>query len=133
MSPYTYLNFFSQIWHIRPEFEHFLNEDNFYDGPGSTSSATVHRGGRPVSKEKESKGHGSQLKRKRDEEEDEEEEEDGQKSSKASGSKKGPKKFKRAFGFFVKAKRADAEARIGDASVSSLCRHSDLLLQCVLR
>ena len=102
-----------------------MHEDNFYDGPGSTSSATVHRGGRPVSKEKESKGHGSQLKRKRDEEE----EEDGQKSSKTSGSKKGPKKFKRAFGFFVKAKRADAEARIGDASVSSVSRPFDLLLQ----
>lgn len=120
-----------QIWHIRPEFEHFLYEDNFYDGPGSSSSATVHRGGRPVSKEKDkdSKGHGSQLKRKRDEEEDEEEEDDGQKSSKATGSKKGPKKFKRAFGFFVKAKRADAEARIGDASVRSaalqLALHSD--------
>ena len=82
-----------------------------------------------MSKEKESKGHGSQLKRKRDEEEDEEEEDDGQKSSKASGSKKGPKKFKRAFGFFVKAKRADAEARIGDASVSSMSRQFNLLLQ----
>lgn len=123
----NHLHFISQIWHIRPEFEHFLHVDNFYDGPGSTSSATVHRGGRPISKERESKGHGFQQKRKRDEEEDEEEEDDGQKSSRASGSKKGPKKFKRAFGFFVKDKRADAEARIGDASVSSATvhRHSD--------
>jgi hypothetical protein len=107
------------VWHIRPEFEHFLLEDNFYDGPGSTSSATVHKGGRPVGKEKDSKG--SQQKRKRDDDEDDEEDEDAQKGSKgSSGSKKEPKKFKRAFGFFVKAKRADAEARIGNPAVSGL-------------
>ena len=126
------------MWHIRPEFEHFLLEDNFYDGPGSTSSATVHKGGRPVGKEKD--GKGSQQKRKRDEDEDDEEDEDAQKGSKgSSGSKKEPKKFKRAFGFFVKAKRADAEARIGNPAVRIvLCLRSlpcllfsSLLLSCL--
>ena len=122
------------MWHIRPEFEHFLLEDNFYDGPGSTSSATVHKGGRPVGKEKD--GKGSQQKRKRDEDEDDEEDEDAQKGSKgSSGSKKEPKKFKRAFGFFVKAKRADAEARIGNPAVRILlCLRSlpCLLLSCLV-
>ena len=75
----------------------------------------MHKGGRPIGKEKESKG--SSQKRKRDDEEDEDEDEEAQKGSKGSGSRKEPKKFKRAFGFFVKAKRADAEARIGDPSV----------------
>lgn len=75
----------------------------------------MHKGGRPIGKEKESKG--SSQKRKRDDEEDEDEDEDAQKGAKGSGSRKEPKKFKRAFGFFVKAKRADAEARIGDPSV----------------
>ena len=74
----------------------------------------MHKGGRPIGKEKESKG--SSQKRKRDDEEDEDEDEEAQKGSKG-GSRKEPKKFKRAFGFFVKAKRADAEARIGDPSV----------------
>jgi hypothetical protein len=75
-----------------------------------------------VGKEKDSKG--SQQKRKRDDDEDDEEDEDTQKGSKgSSGSKKEPKKFKRAFGFFVKAKRADAEARIGNPAVNGLLCH----------
>lgn len=116
------------MWHIRPEFEHFLNEENSYDGPGSTNSATVHKGGRPAGKEKEvknSQGQGQgqgQTKRKRDDDDDEEDEEDNSKNGGkgiSGGSKKEPKKFKRAFGFFVKAKRADAESQIGDPTVST--------------
>lgn len=84
---------------------------------------------------KEKDGKGSQQKRKRDEDEDDEEDEDAQKGSKgSSGSKKEPKKFKRAFGFFVKAKRADAEARIGNPAVRIvLCLRSlpSLLLSCL--
>ena len=110
------------MWHIRPEFEHFLSEENSYDGPGSTTSATVHKGGRPAGKEKEkeSKTSQGQTKRKREDDDEEEDEDDAQKGSvkgASGGSKKEPKKFKRAFGFFVKAKRADAESKIGDPTV----------------
>lgn len=40
-------------------------------------------------------------------------------SSPSTGTKE-PKKFKRAFGFFVKAKRVEAEAQIGDTTVSNV-------------
>ena len=110
----------------------------------NNASNSGHKGGRPVSKggkenskekekEKEkdkdsrdSKGssqnsnsNSSQVKRKRDDDDEEEDDEDTHKGAKGTSgvTRKDPKKFKRAFGFFVKAKRADAEASIGDPTV----------------
>lgn len=123
----------------------------------NNASNSGHKGGRPVSKggkenskekvqEKEkdkdsrdSKGssqnsnsnsNSSQVKRKRDDDDEEEDDEDTHKGAKGTSGvpRKDPKKFKRAFGFFVKAKRADAEASIGDPTVryASCC---DVLTQ----
>jgi hypothetical protein len=108
-----------QIWHIRTEFEQFLHMENSYDSKASSSSSIS---GPKGGKSKEKEGKVLQVKRKRDEDGDEEEGEDGHKSKVAAGStpgggKKAPKKYKRAFGFFVKARRADAEEMIGDPSV----------------
>jgi hypothetical protein len=125
-----------QVWHIKPEFEHYLHMENF-DGEEDeqatkkakamkTSAASNSKSPAHSQHSKTSKsdsGSGS-AKRKREEEENADEQPQQQqqqpqphKSAKV-GAAKEPKKFKRAFGFFVKAMRADAEAKIGDPKAS---------------
>ena len=113
-----------QVWHIRPEFQHYLTMENFHDekafaaaAAAASSSSAV-----PEKKVKTEKGTAAKekttsaaaAKRKRDEDDNDDGERGGKGGSTPAG--KEPKKAKHAFGFFVKAKRSEAEAEIGDAN-----------------
>ena len=84
-----------------------------------TDSQTSTSKPKPITPSASKSPGATQGKRKREDAEDEPTTKD---VSKQSSAVKEPKKFKRAFGFFVKAKRAEAEAQIGDASVCWLHR-----------
>jgi hypothetical protein len=116
------------IWHIRPDYEKFLNmteEEAVVAAAGMTPTEPA----------------ASAKKRKK---EDTEETNGGGLAENAPAAEstgavppgfegKEPKRYKRAFGFFVKAKRSDAEAQLGtSASVreSAHRRHSRLSLAC---
>lgn len=77
-----------KVWHIRPEFQKYLN---------STESATNSETPPKLSKKRKAEEDSSNLDRSKE-----------------------PKKFKRAFGFFVKAMRQEAEAKLGPTASVSL-------------
>lgn len=88
-----------RVWHIRPEFQRYL-EDGAKTAESSKRKAS--------SNATDDKDTGSSRKK-------------AKKEEPLEIDRNGPKKFKRAFGFFVKAKRAEAEAQLGpEASVSVL-------------
>ena len=93
--------------------------ENFYDGTAHSQSKHVRQSN--IIKVK-GKGATVSIKRKRDEFVDENDD-DGHGISSTQGGEQGssraPKKMKHAFGFFVKAKRAEAEASIGDPMVGN--------------
>ena len=95
------------IWHIRPEFERYLHmSSSDAMSASSSSSSSSSSGAADVGS--------SAKKRKNDDTEDAGE-------AAGSGGAKEPRRYKRAFGFFVKSKRAEAEAQLGtSASVSRL-------------
>ena len=106
-----------QVWHIRPEFEDYLKKENFYDGQVVLAQPAKSAKSAPKEKAPSSSSSSSAVaKRKRDDDDD-----DGDSGARGKGGStptgKEPKKAKHAFGFFVKAKRAEAEMEIGDASV----------------
>jgi hypothetical protein len=106
------------IWHLRSEFEKYLDMDNF-EGSSPAPTAPKGKGGKKsgtatgASAGEESKGG----KRKRESE--------GvsvasvEAPPPAAGDGAMPKKYKRAFGFFVKAKRAEAAQTLGNNNVST--------------
>jgi hypothetical protein len=106
-----------QVWHIRPEFEHYLTMENFYDGQAPAQPAKGAKSGPKEKASSSSSSSGGAAKRKREDDDD-----DGDSGPKGKGGStptggREPKKAKHAFGFFVKAKRAEAEVEVGDASV----------------
>ena len=111
-----------QIWHIRPDFEHFLYMENFATGDGERSSASKSKSQSKDKATKDTSNGSTSAKRKRDDDSSpitKNNKEEGSSASSAAAGKE-PKKYKRAFGFFVKAKRPEAEKRIGDSSVSAV-------------
>ena len=100
-----------QVWHIRPEFQHYLSMETFYDAKAAADamavSAVTGKGGKPGPKP-------TAPKRKR---EDDDDDDAGKGGKGGSTPGKEPKKAKHAFGFFVKARRAEAESQIGDNTV----------------
>jgi hypothetical protein len=97
-----------QVWHIRSEFSRYLMMDNF-ESEGTKAEGFT----KGDEKDKSSK---ATPKRKRDDE----------KATGSSGAVSGPdssepKKYKRAFGFFVKDKRKEAEVAVADPAVSRAC------------
>eukprot|EP00981_Chlorochromonas_danica_P005429 scaffold1091_cov164-Ochromonas_danica.AAC.52 len=80
-----------RVWHIRPEFQRYL-EDGVKTAESSKRKAS--------SNAADDKDTGSTRKK-------------AKKEEPLEIDRNGPKKFKRAFGFFVKAKRAEAEAQLG--------------------
>lgn len=120
-----------KVWHIKDEFAHFLEQP----GPGgyapvaaaaasSSSSSAPPKTPKSEGKVKEEKGTSAAKatpgKRKRDSSGgDDGEAADGGDGNNAGSATKEPKKFKRAFGFFVKAKRAEAEEQLGEDAVVS--------------
>lgn len=97
----------SKVWYIRPEYQHFVK---------FSQSATKAESG-------------SSKKRARDDAFEPGSPEQGSAPSSSSKPPKDPKKFKRAFGFFVKDKRVEAERRLGaDSEVRAIL----LLPSCVV-
>ena len=116
------------IWHIRPEFERYLHMTSSEAaaagaaaaGASATSSAAAN-GAAEV---------GASSKKRKKEETDDADGGDaptpnggahsnGNGSAAAAATAKEPKKYKRALGYFVKAKRAEAAEQLGDAAVVS--------------
>lgn len=107
------------IWHLRPEYEPFVNmtpEEAVIAAaslpPSEVSATTSSAKKRKAEPEaEEENGHGSPA---------------GTNGAAAgAGGEKEPRRYKRAFGFFVKEKRAEAEAQLGSsASVSALFVYS---------
>lgn len=137
-----------KVWHIRPEFEYYLHmEDHpLPNEVGNSASAGKKATGKEKTEKKEEKD--SSAKKGATSSASEKEKGKGKEVSSASKSTpakrkaadanlddepevasplgnaaKEPKKAKSAFGLFVKAKRPEAEAKLGpDASVSRLIR-----------
>ncbi len=114
-----------KIWHIRDEFTRYLDMVPGQPIPAKKNepkSAAKSKQSASDEAPKSSSKAASTPKRKRDDEAAAPSSgaKDGSGGSAVKG--EGPKKFKRAFGFFVKAKRAEAEESLGDdASVSLFC------------
>lgn len=104
------------IWHLRPEYEQFVHM--------SPEEAVAAAAALPPSENTASATAGtSSAKKRKAETAEPAEEENGHGSpagvSNGAGGEKEPRRYKRAFGFFVKDKRAEAEAQLGStASVS---------------
>lgn len=132
------------IWYLRPEYEKYLDMENFESalpekpaaasaGKGSKSkkgaaAAAVATSGAVVSGSPDEHASGGKGKAtsKRPREKD-----SGELEAGAEGTSAGmPKKFKRAFGFFVKAKRAEAAKTLGPDYVRLIhsLRDEDILL-----
>ncbi len=95
-----------KVWHVKAEFAKYLDMDS-----AELQEVAVSAGKRKLSHDPESKTGPQQSKRAK-------KEEDVVSDENPISSVREPKKFKRAFGFFVKAKRAEAEAELGpEASV----------------
>jgi hypothetical protein len=108
------------IWYVLPEYEKYLHMENFE----SISSEPPEKSAKPASKSKKEKATTSAAVA-------EEEPASGSKSKAAKRPRESdtagvpvpaqpsmPKKFKRAFGFFVKAKKAEAEKALGPGHVN---------------
>lgn len=87
------------VWHLRDEYEKFLHMT-----PEEAVAAAAHL--------PPSEGAPASAKKRKVEEHDEETAH-GSATPGAAGDVKEPKKYKRSFGFFVKAKRGEAEAQLG--------------------
>lgn len=112
-----------KVWHIKPEFAKFLTMEvdqpafSAADRGEGQSSAVTDSGKRKAAAvlDGDAKGAGSAKKARKDDDAQAQE----------------PKKFKRAFGFFVKAKRSEAEEKLGaDTSVGEVLQliHGSALL-----
>ncbi len=105
-----------KVWHIRDEFLKYLH---MADGSAAAKTPKKEKAAKPEKEAAAPKSAAkSTPKRKRDEEA----------AASSSSAKEGgganskePKKFKRAFGFFVKAKRAEAEETLGENASVRYC------------
>lgn len=97
-----------KVWHIKPEFVRYLDESSECDAPDLSSAVELESGKRRPTADVDPNLQSASKRARKDEES----------SPVAMPAVSEPKKFKRAFGFFVKAKRPEAEAHLGpDASV----------------
>lgn len=122
-----------KVWHIRDEYAHYLGEP----GPGGYAAVAPSAAsggaaapktpkGAAVKEEKEKTVKSTPNKRKRDTSNEDEEGEAAGGTGGPSSASKEPKRFKRAFGFFVKAKRAEAEEQLGDDAAVSQSTVTDI-------
>ncbi len=133
-----------KLWHIKPEYEHFLRDGDTTahkipeskpssggavksKADGKSESSKVKQPKTPVSASKPASAATSVAKRRRNEDDDVDADPPTNEVVLATTpSAKEPKKYKHAFGFFVKVKRPDVEAELGSA-VSLHSRHRCLL------
>ena len=118
------------IWHIRPEFEKYLHmtsseaiaaaanaapssQQTVVSAASSSASSSTGAGAAATSSQSSTVAGGSANAKKRKTEEVEEAETT---TGGAGGEVKEPRRYKRAFGFFVKAKRAEAESQLGESA-----------------
>ena len=100
------------VWHVRPEYQQFID---MTPEEAAVAAASIVPSEAPTSAKKRKKAEMN---------DDEDGEGEGAAANSASlegFSGKEPKRYKRAFGFFVKAKRADAEAQLGTSASVSAC------------
>jgi hypothetical protein len=118
-----------QVWHINPEFQQYLEMENFDMDEINEPQVSAPKPKKvKASNAEKSEGKGTidsffpskSQKRKLDDSQSSDKAGNGASSSSIDATPKEPKKLKRAFGFFVKAKRAEAETLVKDPQVRTL-------------